>query len=100
MAVLSVYRMCLVVRKVSIRLIMDVWLAPWACRSFCNILCRHALPRGHGGKDGDNHFAYYPDELRFMDFLVSNFLVRDVRLFGSNVPDLCKGDSVVGLGRM
>lgn len=35
-----------------------------------------------------------------MDFLVSNFLVRDVRLFGSNVPDLRKGDPVEGLGCM
>ncbi len=64
----------------------------------CNILCRHAQPREHDGKDRDNHFAYYPDELRFMDFLVSNFPVRDVRLFGGNVPGLREEDPVEGWG--
>lgn len=34
-----------------------------------------------------------------MDFLVSNFLVRDVRLFGGNVPGLREG-SGRGLGCM
>ena len=33
-----------------------------------------------------------------MDFLVSSFLVRDVRLFGGNVPGLREEDPVVGRG--
>ncbi len=33
-----------------------------------------------------------------MDFLVSNFPVRDVRLFGGDVPCLREEDPVVGWG--
>ena len=33
-----------------------------------------------------------------MDFLVSNFPVRDVRLFGGNVPGLREEDPVEGWG--